>query len=316
MHEDTSISVIVPVYNTEKYLDACIASIVGQTHSVLQIILVDDGSCDSSGRICDAWANKDSRIQVIHQENAGVSAARNAGLQAASGELISFVDSDDVLPSDAYTQLLDRWCGEDLIMGRMELMQEDGTPMSGEQTLPGDGFSVECFMKELFQEKQCGYLGYLCDKLLKRSIIQDNHLCLDPSIRLNEDRLFLMEYLLYCGSVAFGDKVVYFYRQRGAGVITSTRSNRTVTDREMTVIESFRKMLAIADGYSDELGTIVARKSFECALDLRRRVAQEDREKIRRIRRFMWENARRYVSSPHIRVVEKLRIATHCVLER
>lgn len=316
MREDISISVIVPVYNTEKYLDACIASIVGQTHSVLQIILVDDGSFDSSGRICDVWANRDDRIQVIHQENAGVSAARNAGLQAASGELISFVDSDDVLPLDAYTRLLNSWCGEDLIMGRMELMQEDGTPMLGEQILPGDGFSVECFMKELFQEKRYGYLGYLCDKLLKRSIIQDHRLCLDPSIRLNEDRLFLMEYLLYCGSVAFCDKVVYFYRQRGAGVITSTRSNRTVTDGEMTVIESFRKMLAIADGYSDELGTIVARKSFECALDLRKRVAQEDREKIRRIRKFMWENARRYLSSSHIRVVERLRITVHCLLER
>ena len=316
MHEDTFVSVIVPVYNTEKYLDACIASIVGQTHAVLQIILVDDGSCDSSGRICDAWADKDSRIQVIHQENAGVSAARNAGLQAASGELISFVDSDDVLPSDAYTQFLDSWRGEDLIMGRMELMQEDGTPMSGKQTLPGDGFSVECFMKELFQEKQYCYLGYLWDKLLKRSIIQDNGLRFDPSIRLNEDRLFLMEYLLYCSSVSFCDKVVYFYRQRGAGVITSTRSNRTVTDGEMTVIESFRKMLAIADGYSDELCTIVARKSFECALDLRKRVAQEDREKIRRIRRFMRESARRFLSSPHIRVVERFRIAAHCLLER
>ena len=78
MHKDTSISVIVPIYNTEKYLDACVASTVSQTHSSLQIILVDDGSCDSSGEICDAWANRDSRIQVIHQENAGVSAARNA----------------------------------------------------------------------------------------------------------------------------------------------------------------------------------------------------------------------------------------------
>ena len=316
MHKDTSISVIVPIYNTEKYLDACVASIVSQTHSSLQIILVDDGSCDSSGKICDAWANRDSRIQVIHQENAGVSAARNAGLRAASGELISFVDSDDVLPSDAYTQLLNSWCGEDFVMGRMELIQEDGTPMPGEQALPSDGFSVEGFIKELFQEKQYGYLGFLWDKLLKRSIIQSNKLRLDPSIRLNEDRLFLMEYLLYCGSVAFCDKAVYFYRQRGAGVVTSTRNSRTVTDGEMTVIESFRKMMAIAERYSDELGTIVARKSIECALDLRKRVAREDGERIRRIRRFMWENAGRYVCSPHIRIVEKARIVAHCILER
>lgn len=99
------ISVIVPVYKVEKYLDRCVQSIVGQTYSNLEIILIDDGSPDASGAMCDAWAEKDSRIRVIHQENAGGGAARNAGMDAAKGELIGFVDSDDYIAPDYYQYL-------------------------------------------------------------------------------------------------------------------------------------------------------------------------------------------------------------------
>lgn len=96
------ISVIVPVYNTEKYLDRCIRSIINQTFSDFELILVDDGSKDNSGFICDEWEKKDSRIKVIHQKNAGAGAARNAGLRVAKGEYIGFVDSDDWIEPQMY----------------------------------------------------------------------------------------------------------------------------------------------------------------------------------------------------------------------
>ena len=99
------ISVIVPVYKVENYLDCCVQSIVNQTYSNLEIILIDDGSPDASGAMCDAWAEKDSRIRVIHQENAGGGAARNAGLDAARGERIAFVDSDDYIAPGCYQYL-------------------------------------------------------------------------------------------------------------------------------------------------------------------------------------------------------------------
>jgi len=91
------ISVIVPVYIVEPYLDRCVQSIVNQTYKNLEIILVDDGSPDNSPAMCDAWAEKDSRIRVIHKENGGVSSARNAGLDMATGSYITFVDADDWL---------------------------------------------------------------------------------------------------------------------------------------------------------------------------------------------------------------------------
>ena len=100
------ISVIVPVYKVEAYLDRCVQSIVDQTYRNLEIILVDDGSPDNSGAICDAWAAKDSRIRVIHKENAGAGAARNTGLDAATGEIVSMVDSDDYLEVHMYEHLL------------------------------------------------------------------------------------------------------------------------------------------------------------------------------------------------------------------
>ena len=100
------ISIIVPVYKTEQYLDRCVESIVNQTYNNLEIILVDDGSADNCPAMCDKWAEKDNRIKVIHKENGGVSSARNAGIDAASGEYIGFVDGDDWIDTDMYDFLM------------------------------------------------------------------------------------------------------------------------------------------------------------------------------------------------------------------
>ncbi len=106
MKESPLISVIVPVYRVEQYLDRCLRSITEQTYRNLEIILVDDGSPDNSGAICDAWAAKDHRIQVVHKQNAGAGAARNTGLDLAAGDIISMIDSDDYLEVHMYEHLL------------------------------------------------------------------------------------------------------------------------------------------------------------------------------------------------------------------
>ena len=100
------ISVIIPIYNVEAYLDECIASVIAQTYSNLEIILVDDGSPDNCPQMCDEWAAKDSRIRVIHKENGGLSDARNAGIDIATGEYIAFVDSDDWIVPEMYEKML------------------------------------------------------------------------------------------------------------------------------------------------------------------------------------------------------------------
>ena len=107
MKEDYLISIIVPVYKVEKYLQECVTSIQNQTYRNLEIILVDDGSPDKSGKLCNEYAKRDSRIKVIHKVNGGLSSARNAGLKIAKGEYIGFVDSDDYIRKNMYEKLLD-----------------------------------------------------------------------------------------------------------------------------------------------------------------------------------------------------------------
>ena len=124
------ISVIVPVYKVEPYLDKCVRSIVGQTYTNLEIILVDDGSPDNCPAMCDEWAEKDSRIKVIHKANGGLSDARNAGLVVASGELIGFVDSDDWIEPEMYERLYAAMQrdGSDIAACAVRMVWEDGTP--------------------------------------------------------------------------------------------------------------------------------------------------------------------------------------------
>lgn len=315
MNDNVQISVIIPVYNTEEYLDDCLSSVVRQTHSNLQIILIDDGSTDGSGSGCDRWAETDERIQVIHQKNAGVSAARNAGLCAATGELIAFLDSDDALPQNAYARLLNAMGSADLVMGRPRYMAEDGMLLACDG-LPDIAPQRDAFLLELFEERSGRYLGYLVDKLMRREILEQHHIRFDPAIRMNEDRLFLTEYLVHCGGISLSDAVVYHYRQRGSSVMQQTRASSTVRDSEMTVLDSFERLIPIAQAYSPALYAAVVRKAFVSALDLCRRVDRRERSKLRRIRKLMRETAVRYIRAKNVCLPDKLKLAVHCILER
>ena len=124
------ISVIVPVYNVGEYLNRCIESIVTQTYTKLEIILVDDGSSDDCPELCDLWAEKDARIKVIHKQNGGLSDARNKGMALATGEYISFIDSDDWIASEFYERLYTaiKQDGSDLAACTVCMVWEDGSP--------------------------------------------------------------------------------------------------------------------------------------------------------------------------------------------
>lgn len=126
--QEDLISVIVPVYKVEKYLHRCVDSIINQTYKNLEIILVDDGSPDNCPKICDEYAQKDQRIKVIHKKNAGISEARNAGLEIAQGEFVAFVDSDDYIDSTMYEKmlLLAQKEKNDLVLCGFKKVSEDG----------------------------------------------------------------------------------------------------------------------------------------------------------------------------------------------
>lgn len=209
----SSISVIVPVYNAEKYIAQCIDSILSQTFSDFELLLIDDGSKDHSGAICDEYAAKDSRVRVFHKENGGVSSARNLGLDEAEGEWITFVDSDDFIAPDFCEILLDNEdC--DFVVASYETFGKSSFRHILKESL--------CSKNELLLLLN-DYLAHPhfstpWGKMYKKHILDAHKLRFIINIDSTEDTLFTYEYLLYVNSLKTKGDVVYYYRQTGNGL--------------------------------------------------------------------------------------------------
>lgn len=204
------ISVIVPVYNTGKYLKECIDSILNQTHKNLEIILVDDGSSDGSGAICDGYAEKDDRVKVIHKENGGVSSARNAGLDIASGKYVGFIDGDDVIDEDMYEFLLDNLLLFDADISRCGMVRETGE----KKEAWGNDNSVPVIRSTIEGICDVGEANGIlpvspCNKLYKYDIIEN--IRFDTRFVYAEDTLF--NYYAACNAkkTVCCDKIKYHY---------------------------------------------------------------------------------------------------------
>lgn len=212
------ISVIVPVYNVEDYLDRCIESIVNQTYKNLEIILVDDGSTDSSGRKCDEWKVKDSRIIVIHKENGGLSDARNVGMKKAIGDYIGFIDSDDFIATNMYQTLLDTAVKTD-----SEISECQWLAFENEKELDGNSvkneeyeffvLSTEEALKELIIERKIKQT--VVNKLYLRKLINEDFLV----GRINEDDFWTYQIIAKANRIVHINVSLYFYYQRSTSIM-------------------------------------------------------------------------------------------------
>ena len=230
----TELSIIIPVYNAEKYLPACLDSVLGQSFGDFEVILVDDGSKDGSLVLINEWAQKDGRVKVFHKENGGVSSARNYGLSKASGEYICFVDSDDELPEGALEKLMARTApGIDFVMGGYEMFDESGALTYSIEERVESTLSREDAVKQMYKPDYYIYWGFICSKLYKRSIIEKNNLRFDEDIFFTEDRLFTVNYLAnLSGRIQVFTEPVYKYINRTSGAMTSMHMSfnpKTVT---------------------------------------------------------------------------------------
>ncbi len=198
------ISVIIPVYRTEKYLRKCVDSVLAQTYANLEIILVDNGSPDRCGQICDEYAQKDKRIRVIHQTNQGVSAARNAGLEIATGEYIAFVDSDDYIEPDMYEYLYGLIIKDNTSMSMCNICQDEGYHTKKQTEQP----YVLISALDIFEYGSIW--GYVWNKLYRRNFISDWRFNTDTSYW--EDGFFNFELIKTNASVALGNQAKYHYR--------------------------------------------------------------------------------------------------------
>lgn len=203
------ISVITPIYKAERFLDKCISSVLTQSYTNFELLLIDDGSPDNSGAICDKYAKNDSRIKVFHKKNGGVSSARNYGLDLAQGEFILFLDSDDYLSQDAlmicYKTMREK--SLDILQFSIQGITEEGI-LTNKTTIKRrttDILSSDEYIKEE-QLQVCA--GGSC---IRRNIIEKNKIRFEKNIKLAEDQLFIISSILSSRNIKFENVVLYYY---------------------------------------------------------------------------------------------------------
>ena len=251
---EVRLSVIIPVYNVEKYLDECLGSVIPQINESCEVILVDDGSTDSSGIICDSY--RTSNICVVHKENGGLSSARNAGLEIAKGRYIAFVDSDDRIAEGAISTVLE-WIethSDDICFMNAIKFFPDGTEVS-----LGDGITVEG-VEGKTSEEVLSYLatrpkfpGSSCTKIYSKVFLDRLGIRFPKDRRTSEDLWFVIECLINAMSFNYLDIPYYEYRQNREGSITNS-----VTENGVKSLYQF------VDYYSHHLCTGRKPKNIKC----------------------------------------------------
>lgn len=236
------ISIIIPAYNVEQYLLVCLSSIEQQTYQNFEVILVDDGSKDSTGEICDVMAAKDNRFKVIHQKNQGVSVARNKGIEVARGEYITFVDSDDEITSNYLSSFNLR---KDLeIQGY--IISDD----KRKRVVRYDKRSVQVDVAKFF----ClgSFNTAVWGKLFRTSIIKDNKITFPVNLCFSEDTIFLLHYVRYCKTLSVSATAEYIYIKR----------NGSLTDKKYPISDMMIKEKIIINAYKQLFPESKFRKDF------------------------------------------------------
>ena len=224
MASDFFVSIIVPVYNSGLYLEDCLQSIIDQTHSLLEIILINDGSTDNSSEIMNSYARKDKRIVIVSQSNKGVSAARNAGLTVAKGDYVLFVDSDDTIRNDAVEKLCKQAVetGADIVIGNVYFCFQDGkqiryfkniTEFSQQPLISGEQCFSQLTRKFIFPPLVYLYFS-------KRSFLQKRRLFFEEGI-VHEDELWCVKTLIFAKHVSVMDFYHYYYYERNGSIMHS-----------------------------------------------------------------------------------------------
>jgi len=258
------ITVIIPVYNVEQYVVRCIESVRSQTYKNLEILVIDDGSADHSGSLCDALAIKDERITVIHTSNGGVSKARNKGLELASGDYISFLDGDDYIEDNMYQDLvicLEKGEAPDLISFGFYDETENGTLYS-KLVLKADASLTVVPAEQIFHEFFIGKVEpNVWNKIFKHEVIKNNTIRFDESVSYGEDMLFVYSFLRKAKKNFFYNDNFYHYVKRHASI-----TNRGFDSSKYSIFQAFDMLQEMSDGeFSDALPAIYANRAWVTA---------------------------------------------------
>lgn len=211
-------SIIIPVYNADKYIEKCIESIICQDRNKFEIIVVDDGSTDKTGIVCDEYSNKYSNIKVFHTENKGVSRARNLGLSEAIGDYILFVDADDWVTSDYIDVISKEIEGVDLLFfSNSRVIGEKIIKQSYGDAYAENRVETEELILNIKKQKY-EYFGFTWNKCFSRNIISKNNILFVNDLSVREDEVFTNTYCSYINSIKFIKKILYNYREQTTGL--------------------------------------------------------------------------------------------------
>lgn len=239
-----ALSVIVPVYNVERYLSECIDSLIAQCFQDFELLLIDDGSLDNSGLICDKYAEQNKRIRVFHKKNEGVSSARNYGIEHASGKWITFVDADDFVGIDFLKGLyypIFNGLIVDFVHGGCSNFW-NGKSVTVNQSYD---YYVGNDKGKLFSS----FRGLAVSKLFKTEIIRENGLMFDDNMKIAEDMAFTMDYLHYVDSYAFVETTCYYYRQDNDNSATHTNNHLSYSIARKGFIHLFESTVSYVNQF-------------------------------------------------------------------
>ncbi len=297
------ISVIVPVYKVEKYLDRCVQSIIAQTYKNIEVFLVDDGSPDNCGKMCDEYAEKNAFIHVIHQANAGQAAARNHAVKFAQGEFIAFIDSDDFAEPDCleYLVSLQKKHHADMVIGGFSYLFEDREPSSRELTKEHDILlnATETLVKMNYNQ---GFGATPWAKIYKKELIIQHPF---PEGQIYEDLATLYKIVGDCDRIAVGNRRIYYWVQRAGSTM-----RMTFDERQMAGMDAASAQIAyIEKKYPSALKSAKYRYTAK-AVELTAACFNSggDKTVFRRLRKLMKVYAKEVLQDKHAKTTMKLRM--------
>lgn len=235
-----TVSIIVPVYNAEKTLGRCVDSILNQEYRDFELLLMDDGSTDGSGKLCDAYAAKDPRVKVVHKANSGVSDTRNQGIAQARGTYLQFADSDDWFTPEATKFLVQAITGHGCDMVIADFYRVVGERVSQKGSIEEEGVLAQAdFAVKMMQRPADFYYGVLWNKLYKRSIIEKHRLRMDSSVSWCEDFMFNLEYVRHTKKIYALRIPVYYYVKTKGSLVSQGLSVKKTIEMKRTVFACY-----------------------------------------------------------------------------
>lgn len=304
--ENSLISVIIPIYNVEKYLEDCISSVVNQSYTNLEILLIDDGSRDSCPCICDYWAKKDSRIKVIHKKNGGLSSARNEGITIATGKYLSFVDSDDYIEPDMLRTMVEaaeRNTAEMVCCGRL-LVLANGEKKRMHCLEDEKLYTSEQAIKEILMGRDIEEAAW--DKLYLKKLFTNIRY---PEGEINEDIVVIGPLIEKCNCIVHVGDPFYNYRVNENSITKSKyNSKKSIYLKHMQQVEEY--VLSTYKEMNKELSCFLARYAYAELLDMEidKKIIVQFKSDYCEYKKKLYENCKEYLKADLLSFKDKIQI--------